>query len=219
MMTETQEIKSLLKDAVQNGLDYSSYREKINYLLKQNKTSGNTQSEEYIQYTKLNVQRMKRLDKTVTLSPEFLHLLENLQKDYQLVVITEAWCGDAAHAMPIIAKMAEATDKIDLKIVFRDENLELIENFQTNGANSIPKLIAVEENCEVLGTWGPKPETAKKKLEAFKENPKAMSKEEYQKDLQLWYSKDKGKSIMDELLSLMHHWDAKKVAVPCPETH
>ena len=46
-----------------------------------------------------------------------------------------------------------------------------------------------------------------------------MSKEEYQKDLQLWYSKDKGKSIMDELLSLMHHWDAKKVAVPCPETH
>lgn len=216
-MTDTN-IKELVKEGLEKGIDYATYRETINFLLKNNRTSGDNQSESYINYTKLNVQRMKRLDKTLELSDELVQQIQGLKKRYQLLVITEAWCGDAAQSLPIIAKLSDLTDRIDLKIVFRDENMELMEQFQTNGANSIPKIIALQENCEVLGTWGPKPDRALSMLRAWQADDKGESKEEFSTRTQLWYSKDKGKSIMNEFTSLFHHWENKKVVVPCSET-
>ena len=58
------------------------------------------------------------------------------------LVLTEAWCGDAAQSLPIINKMAEVSDNITLRLILRDENLDVMDQFLQNGrSRSIPKLI------------------------------------------------------------------------------
>ena len=56
--------------------------------------------------------------------------------------------------------MAEVNSNINLQLVLRDENLELMDLFLTNGGRSIPKLIALDKDLNILFTWGPRPQTA-----------------------------------------------------------
>ncbi len=203
--------------AFESGQDYPQYREQINYLLRQNKTSGKDSTEELVHFTALNVQRMKRLDKTIVLSSDLISNLQSLKKSYRFLVVTEAWCGDSAQNIPILAKMAEVTDKIDLKMIYRDENPEIMDAFLTKGARSIPKLIAIDKEGAVLGTWGPRPNPAQEIVIAYKQG-KYSDYETYQKELQLWYAKDKGKTLQNEFIDLLHHWENKSMAVPCPQS-
>ncbi|MEX2349619.1 MAG: thioredoxin family protein, partial [Flavobacteriaceae bacterium] len=128
--------------------------------------------------------------------------LLKFQKNITWLVITEAWCGDAAQVLPVLNKVAETTPKIALKLVYRDENPELIEMFLTSGSRSIPKLIALDEHNQVLYTWGPRPTEAAKMVVDFK-NLNGLLTPEFKQDLQLWYNKDKGLNIIADQLTLL----------------
>ena len=62
------------------------------------------QSEDLLNYSKLNDRRMTRLDKTIQLSHETLLALKKNDKPITWLVLTEGWCGDAAQALPVINK-------------------------------------------------------------------------------------------------------------------
>ncbi len=99
--------------------------------------------------------------------------------------------------------MAELSEKIDLKIVFRDENDDLTNLFLTNGTKSIPKLIILDKiTLEVLGDYGPRPIGAKQFMLDYKKEF-GMIDEKAKSELQMWYFKDKGLSIQNEILELL----------------
>src|SRR5690606_3918922 len=102
------------------GMSYQEYRGLIEQLLLGGKTTGENQSQGMIGYTRLNVQRMNRLEAKIVLSESLLMELRNLHQDWYWVVLTEAWCGDAAQNLPILAKIAEATPRITMKLLLRD---------------------------------------------------------------------------------------------------
>lgn len=81
---------------LEKGQKYTEYRAMIDQLLSEEKTTGDNHSEAMIHYTKMNVQRMKRLDKTVKLTEETLANVAKIERPQTWVVITEGWCGDAA---------------------------------------------------------------------------------------------------------------------------
>jgi len=96
------------------ALDYSSYRNLVDELLAKGETTGPDNSEAMLHYSKMNVQRMNRVDKTTVLGEELLSTLANIQGKYRFLVITEGWCGDAAQIVPIINKVVSvAPDKFD----------------------------------------------------------------------------------------------------------
>ena len=146
---------------------------------------------------------MKRLDKTFHLSKKATKNVENLPEKYIWLVITEGWCGDAAQILPIINKMAEASENIDLRIVLRDENESLINHFLTNNGKAIPKLILLNaETKEVLGDWGPRPKEAAKMVAEQKEKFGSLDAN-FKKELQNWYNTSKGVAIENDLLQLL----------------
>ncbi len=198
--------KAITTAHVEKALDYYTYTQLIEDLLTQNKTTGSNHSEKMIEYTKMNEQRRKRLDKTTKLLPELEHELISLDDKWYWVVLTEAWCGDAAQNIPVLAKMASLTPNIELKLLLRDENPEVMEAYLTNGGKSIPKLICLRaENLEELGTWGPRPGAAQQMVNAYKANP-TSSYSDFVKEIQLWYAKDKTQTIQQEFLSLVKQW-------------
>lgn len=192
----------LIESSLLKGLTYKEYREKIKNLLSQGLSTGVEQSETLLDYSLLNDKRMDRLDKTLKISDETLNSLKHLNKKFQFLVIAEGWCGDAAQILPILNLLAEASTKIDLKIVFRDENEDLMNNFLTNGSKSIPKVIIVDEKNTVINSWGPRPFIATKMVQDYKEKNGALDAE-FKKDLQIWYNKDKGNSTQEDLIKLL----------------
>ena len=196
-------MNSIITYSVSKSCSYNEYRSLISTYAQEGKTTGLISSPDYINYTKLNESRMHRLDKTIEVTQETKALLENLSKEYIWLVISETWCGDAAQVIPVINKMAEVASKIDLRIVFRDENEDLMNLFLTNGTKSIPKLIIIEkETGEVVGDFGPRPTQAKQLIIDYKAAHGVVD-ETAKIELQKWYLADKGVSIQNEISALI----------------
>jgi hypothetical protein len=200
MMTQT---KVITKKTIAQSMDYEQYRAFITERLENNQSTGTNHSEAMVDYTSLNDKRMHRLDKTIKLTPETLTTLQSIETPLIWLVLTEGWCGDAAQTVPIMAKMAGESLNIELKLIFRDENLDIMDEFLTDGGRSIPKLIVLnKETLEVLENWGPRPVEAQELFWKAKNSPD-FDYPEVQKALQLWYAKDKTLSTQKELTALV----------------
>jgi hypothetical protein len=177
----------ITKELLDKALTYKQYRDLINQLLSENKTTGSNHSEDYINYTKMNVQRMDRLDKTIEISADVANEFLSLNKALIWLVITEAWCGDAAQICPVIAQLAGINSNIDLKFILRDEHPEIMNQYLTNGGKSIPILVCLDAaTLKPLGHWGPRPQKAQQMVLEHKNNPQEPYLE-FVKKLQLWY--------------------------------
>ena len=195
-------MKEIIANSLQKTISYTDYRALVRNLLAEGKATGPEQSEDLTNYSRLNDRRMKRLDKTIKISEEVMLAFQKLKQPQTWLVLTEGWCGDAAQNIPVLNKIAEATEQIDLKIVLRDEHLPLMDLFLTNGGRSIPKLIALDKDNNVIDSWGPRPTTATKMAADYKEKNGALDPA-FKEDLQVWYNKDKGKSVQEDFVNLI----------------
>ncbi|WP_191858672.1 thioredoxin family protein [Hanstruepera ponticola] len=195
--------KDIIVSALSKSITYQDYRKMVKTLVENNSTTGNDKSEAMVNYTMLNDRRMKRWDKTVKVSDEVKNRLSNFSGDVTWLVITESWCGDAAHVIPVINKIAELHDGIDLKLVLRDENDALMNQFLTNGGKAIPKLIMIDNATgQVIDTFGPRPSEATKMVNDYKATFGKLTPE-FKEDLQRWYNQDKGQTAIEDLLQLL----------------
>ena len=188
--------------ALPKSYTYKDYRAMVSKLIAEGKSTGNTQSDDLLHYSQLNETRMNRLEKTIKTTQEVQQQINQLDKKYTWLVIAEGWCGDAAQILPIINVMAESSENIDLKIVLRDENEALMNDFLTNGAMSVPKLIILDDENNVLSDFGPRPEPARKLIADYKAAHGVVD-EPIKVELQKWYLHDKGVSTQNEIMQLI----------------
>ncbi|MFZ1716742.1 MAG: thioredoxin family protein [Saprospiraceae bacterium] len=178
------------------GIDYNQY--KINMLEDLHSNPDDT----IRAYIKLNQSRMHRVENTYTLSEDITNQLKGLRHKMYWLVITEHWCGDAAQNLPVFNAVAEASNgKIEMKLVYRDQNPELMNAYLTNGTRSIPKIIQLDRHFNTTGIWGPRPGAAQKLVNDLKSNPETAPG--YANQLHLWYAKDKHKSFELEVRNLL----------------
>ncbi len=193
--------KLILEAALEKAITYHDYRKMVDRLYSEGKTTGSNQNEAMVYYTGLNIQRMQKWEKRFESSPESQEVMATVQDELWLV-ITEGWCGDAAHVLPVIHKLTEGHDGIEFKVVLRDENPGLMDQYLTNGGRSIPKLIRLrKESLEEIGNWGPRPQEAQNIFKQMK--AAGESHDEYTKAIQLWYSRNRGKAIEQELVQMI----------------
>ncbi|GAA3774714.1 thioredoxin family protein [Corallibacter vietnamensis] len=196
-------MQDIIKDSLKKHISYSEYTELMTQLVADESTTGADKTEALINYTKLNERRMKRWDKTIKLSEDAKTKIAQYKKPTTWLVLTESWCGDAAHVIPAINKVANENENINLKLVFRDENDALMNQFLTNGGKSIPKLVMIDdETGNVVNTFGPRPSEATKLVSDYKETHGVLTPE-FKEDLQRWYNKDKGQNAIADLLQLL----------------
>ncbi|WP_226390949.1 thioredoxin family protein [Penaeicola halotolerans] len=196
--------KVIIEAHLSSGISYSAYRKIISDLHAAGKVTGNNQSESLLAYSKLNEHRMNKWDKTAQLSDKMKTALDQIKRPQTWVLLTEGWCGDAAQSVPYLNLMADYSDQITLKILLRDEHLEVMDAYLTLGGRSIPKLIALDSDThEELFTWGPRPAVLQKMVWDYKENP-TEPYEKFVEKLHLWYAKDKHAHIEVEFIDLFN---------------
>lgn len=161
-MTSTIEEKALIKADYKNylekGISYRQYKQQMAEDLAMN---ADIKIREYIH---LNQRRMRRVEKMWEPSPKIIAMVEGLKYKTYWLVLTEHWCGDASQILPVLNTITELSNgKIEMKLVYRDQNDALMNAYLTNGSRSIPKLIQADAKYNVTGIWGPRPTVAQKK--------------------------------------------------------
>jgi hypothetical protein len=189
------------------AINYASYLALIRDLVSEHKTTGPLQTDNLIEYTRLNFYRMERLNKTIVLTDELQSTIDNLKKRWIWLVITEAWCGDAAQTIPLMHALTIASKgKIDIKLILRDENIELMDQYLTNGGRAIPILICLDaDTLQEKGTWGPRPAEAQQMVMDYKTNP-IQTPLEFKTELHTWYTKDKTQTQQREMVKKVKEW-------------
>jgi hypothetical protein len=187
-----------------NPMNYQEFKALIEELIAQGKTSGDEQTEQKIGFTKLNQQRMKRVEKQFVMQPELSELLAQKNLNWNWLILVEAWCGDGAQILPAIAAIAKQTPGINLTVLLRDENPELMNTCLTNGSKAVPKLICEDaETGERLFTWGARPTAIQQQVVQLKAENPAIAHEELVQQVQLWYAKDRSQALQQDLINLV----------------
>jgi len=184
------------------GLSYDEYVAVIDQLIAEGKSTGPNQSESLTHYSKLNAQRMSRIHKTTELLPVVHEALSKCEPQHW-TVFTEGWCGDAANNIPVMDLIAKASGgKITLNLLLRDDHLDLMDQYLTNGARSIPKLVVHDaDGTKEKAVWGPRPEPAQHMMMDHKANP--VEGRDIYREVQLWYNTDKTETLQRELVDII----------------
>jgi len=195
-------MNNIIKDSLQRSMSYPAYRNLVKKLVEAKSNTGLEKNEDLANYTLHNDKRMNRWDKTFKIADASQAKLVAFNENITWLVITESWCGDAAHIVPPLYKIAEQIN-IDFRVVLRDENLELMDLFLTNGARAVPKLIMIDNvSGEVLNTYGPRPSGATQMVIDYKNQHGAITAE-FKEHLQAWYNKDKGQNIVNDITEML----------------
>lgn len=197
---------------LKKSIGYEEYHAMMEGILSQSHYLALKNIETDTHDTRLNLIKMERLDKTARMTAQTRLQIAAVRSPLIWLTLTEFWCGDAAQIIPTIQKMSTLSDKIEHRLVFRDQEPELMDAFLTNGTRSIPLTIILEkESLKVLGHWGPRPQ----ELQAFiLENLQALGKikdeqvyknsnAEFLTKVQRWYAKDKTYSTQKEFLEML----------------
>ena len=168
----------------------------------QRATNNIIENDPYQEYYDLGLQRTNRTLKTLKLDAEQLERAQAKNFNGKILIISEPWCGDASATVPAVAKFFEALGN-DVRVFLRDQDTSLIDHFLTNDTQSIPKVIVLDENFNVTANWGPRPQYGNDLLKKFKENPETYPREVFYNDLQVYYSRNKGKDAIEEIITLL----------------
>lgn len=179
-----QEYLNYFEQILQSPQDYETYAD-----------------EEYLNYTKLNWSRMKRWMKRFEPTAEMKNFISTITEPQHWIVITEPWCGDAAHSVPQIYQLIKDNANIDFEVQLRDAEPFLIEDYLTDGAKSIPKLIIRNDVGHDRVIWGPRPQELQDMFVRMKEQN--VSFEEMKEEMQIWYNQDQGEQLQKELLTAL----------------
>lgn len=186
-----------LKNYVNKGMSFNEYDAHVKDVIE----NGNKE-DSYYSYYEMNLRRSERIYKTLKISEAQQEAIKNIDKKVQFIIITEGWCGDASQILPVVQRFAELNSNLSTRYFLRDSEEDLMNNYLTNGAKSIPIIVGVdEESGEEIFKWGPRPAWGSDLLASYKNEE--MTKDEFVLAVQKQYNKDKGVSIISEILKLI----------------
>ena len=197
----------ITRDVLERSLNWDAYFQLMKEMVAQ--PVGVYADEKMHRYTQSNLQRTELVLDKMVLNQKLYNALSELKDEWVWLMISEPWCGDASWGATALHILSTATENIDLRILLRDTNPDIMQAYQTNGANAIPKLVCLRKSdLAELGTWGPRPQVLQALVNQMKADPSIEFKENVRR-LHAWYEADMTASIQDEILDLIREWKTK----------
>jgi hypothetical protein len=130
-----------------------------------------------------------------------------LATPWNLLVLSEDWCGDAVQALPVLARLAEAAGSLTLRVLGRDGNLDLMDAHLTLGTRSIPVVIALDEAFDEYGWWGPRPAPMQRWM---RRDGLLLPKPQWSLRKRAWYARDRGRTILEGVLDMLERAERRR---------
>lgn len=155
---------------------------------------------EYVEATEENHDLWVSLRRRAIAPADLVARVRALPGRWHLLALSEDWCGDAVNSLPHIAALAEAAGNVELRVLGRDQNPDLMDAHLTNGARSIPVVIILDAELREAAWWGPRP--AELQRWAMGEGRALPPKERY-REIRTWYARDRGRTVVEEVVVLL----------------
>lgn len=141
------------------------------------------QWDEYLSAIQKNRDRFQENYTHVQLDPADAAFFAAYHRPMNVLVLAEDWCGDVVQNLPPIIRILELSPTVQIRIFKRDENLDIMDRYLTDGTRSIPYLVFLDTAFNELAQWGPRPN-----------------------DCQAIMRANKGKIPMDQIYSMIREW-------------
>ena len=123
--------------------------------------------EQYKAQMKQNRDTFEANETSATVRPEDVAFFNGLAQPVNALVITEDWCGDALANVPVLAKLAERTGKLNVRVFLRDQNLDLADQYLKEGKyRSVPVFVFFDQEMRELGHFIERPDAATAEMQA-----------------------------------------------------
>ncbi len=163
--------------------------------------------EAFLEIGSSNRELWHELFRRARVSGDVLERARALRRHWHLLVLSEDWCGDAVNTVPVVARLAQLTPGLDLRILARDQNPDLMNTHLTGTSRSIPVVMALDTDFVEHGWWGPRPA----ELQAwFLSVGKAMEKADRYREIRTWYARDRGVSTLNEVIALLERGEPQR---------
>ncbi len=156
---------------------------------------------EYLGTVEKNRELWHGLWDRASLPGDLVQAARDLPDRWYLLALSEDWCGDAVNSLPWVARLAEAAPNVELRVLERDENPDLMDAHLTGATSrSIPVVIAYDEDFREQGWWGPRPTELQQWV--MEEGLELSTDERYAR-VRRWYARDRGRTTVEEILALL----------------
>jgi hypothetical protein len=160
--------------------------------------------EDLLARRKDNSELWNSIYKRSALDPEAVERVRAIENRFHLLILNEDWCGDSVNILPYIARLAESTDHLEMRILGRDTNRDLMDTHLTGKSRSIPVVIVYDADFREKGWWGPRPGPLQRWVV---QEGLALPKPDRYPLIRAWYARDKGRTIVSEILSIIEKLD------------
>jgi hypothetical protein len=126
--------------------------------------------------------------------------IEALGGHWHLLVLSEDWCGDAVNIVPIVGRLAGSVSNMDMRILARDENLDIMDAHLTGTSRSIPIVILLNQWFHECGWWGPRPFALQKWV---REEGMTLPKQDRYREIRTFYARDRGVTTIKEIVAML----------------
>jgi len=131
---------------------------------------------------------------------DYLQRVDAVPGDWRLLVLSEDWCGDAVNTVPVVAKLAALSPTLELRVLARDENLDLMDAHLTGTSRSIPIVILLDAEYRERDWWGPRPTALQDSVSG---EWKVLEKSSRYREARTWYVRDRGRTTLEEVVSMI----------------
>src|SRR6266540_5706368 len=123
-----------------------------------------------------NRDRIEGYEAKVEISPDDLKFFKELRSPLDVAVVGADWCYDVLTNLPVLAKLAKESGKLNLKVFERDQNPDVRDQYLNGPYQSIPVFVFFDENFQEIGHWIERPKSvtqlrADKRREVITSNP------------------------------------------------
>ncbi len=190
-----------IQQRLQRGMTPAEYRRYFEREVDKVRAEAGNSQDDHVRYLSLNLARTLRIEKTYSPSEAVEQAARAISARQFWMVLTEPWCGDSAQNLPFIFKIAACSPAVDARVLLRDQNLDIMDAYLTDGTRGIPKLVAFDPEGRELFRWGPRPQAAADLFRELKGSGAPL--EEVRRKLHLWYAKDRGRNLEREFVTLL----------------
>lgn len=155
-----------------------------------------------------NVELWTAMWRHARVDEEYVGRVSALPGRWHLLVLSEDWCGDAVNTVPVVARLAERCPNVDLRVLARDLNPDLMDSHLTGRSRSIPVIIALDEAYEERGWWGPRPTALQRWVSG---QGQLLEKSIRYREARTWYARDRGRTTLEEVVSMLERAAAARV--------
>ncbi len=133
--------------------------------------------------------------------PELVARLEAVPGEWRLLAVAEVWCADSANSVPYLARLADASRNLHLRVVDSTVGRTVLETHRTpDGRAATPVVLVLDDTGQEIGALIERPAEIQS---VYMQKHTSVSADAIHDEIVAWYDKDRGQTALRTIVEII----------------